>query len=64
LEYLSEDALAEIYQLAKSRSRIKKEETIDEWDLIIQECQIDTGISDVAYQHDYYIHGTPKREVE
>lgn len=64
LDYLSEDALAELYQLAKSRSRREKQEAIDEWDLIIQECQIDTGISDLAYQHDHYIHGTPKIEVE
>jgi hypothetical protein len=64
LEYLSEDALAELYQLAKSRSHREKQEPIDEWDLIIQECQIDTGITDLAYQHDHYIHGTPKREIE
>ncbi|CAD5915879.1 hypothetical protein PCC7805_00340 [Planktothrix agardhii] len=37
---------------------------LDEWDLIIQECQINTGITDLAYQHDHYIHGTPKRKVE
>ncbi len=36
----------------------------DEWDLIIQECQIDAGITDLAYQHDHYLYGTPKREVE
>ncbi len=35
---------------------------LDEWDLIIQECQINTGITDLAYQHDHYIHGTPKKE--
>ncbi len=38
--------------------------TLDEWDSILQECQIDTEITDLAYQHDHYIHGTPKREVE
>ncbi len=27
---------------------------LDEWDLIIQDCQIDTGISDLAYQHHHY----------
>lgn len=34
---------------------------LDEWDLIIQECQINTGITDLAEQHDHYIHGIPKR---
>ncbi len=29
---------------------------------LINECQVDTGIEDLAHQHDHYIHGTPKRE--
>ncbi|MGI0480249.1 hypothetical protein ACN4EE_05605 [Geminocystis sp. CENA526] len=64
LDYVSEKDLQEFYQLLKSRSQRQKPEEIDEWDLIIQECQIDTGISDLAYQHHHYIHGTPKIEVE
>lgn len=35
------------------------------WDALtklIEECQIDTGISDLAHQHDHYLYGTPKRE--
>lgn len=65
LDYLSEEDLQEFYELIKSRnSRDKKEEKqIDEWDLIIQDCKIDTGIEDLAYQHDHYIYGTPKREI-
>lgn len=37
-----------------------------DWDTLtklIDENQMDTGISDLAHQHDHYIHGTPKREV-
>ena len=34
---------------------------LDEWDLIIQECQINTGITDLAEHHDHYIYGTSKR---
>lgn len=64
LDYLSEEDLEEIYQLLKSRSQRRKNEDIDEWDSIIQDCQIDIGIKDLAYQHDHYIHGTPKREIE
>ncbi len=64
LDYLSEEDLEEIYQLLKSRSQRRKNEDIDEWDSIIQDCQIDTGIKDLAYQHDHYLHGTPKRETE
>jgi len=65
LDYLSEEDLQEFYELIKSRnSRDKKEEKqIDEWDLIIQDCKIDTGIEDLAYQHDHYIYGTPKRQI-
>ena len=29
---------------------------------ILKDAQMDTGISDLAHQHDHYIHGTPKRE--
>lgn len=29
---------------------------------LLEECQIDTGISDLAHQHDHYLYGTPKRE--
>lgn len=35
------------------------------WDsltALIERCQMDTGITDFAHQHDHYIHGTPKRE--
>ena len=45
-----------------------EEEDIDdltwsELDEILENCQVSTGISDLAAQHDHYIHGTPKREV-
>jgi len=30
----------------------------------IEEAAIDTGIEDLASQHDHYIHGTPKRKVQ
>lgn len=29
---------------------------------LIQDCQVHTGIGDLAHQHDHYLHGTPKRE--
>ena len=61
LDYLSEEDLQEFYQLIKSRNRGEKKEEIDEWDSIIQDCKIDTGIEDLAYQHDHYIYGTAKR---
>jgi len=35
------------------------------WDsltALIDRCQMDTGITDLAHQHDHYLHGTPKRE--
>ncbi|MEO0430993.1 MAG: hypothetical protein AAF151_04780 [Cyanobacteria bacterium J06656_5] len=31
-----------------------------ELDDILNECQISTGINDLAHQHDHYIHGVPK----
>lgn len=29
---------------------------------ILKDCQVNTGILDLAHQHDHYLHGTPKRE--
>lgn len=40
----------------------KEETDWDEFERITEECSVDTGIEDLAHQHDHYIHGTPKRE--
>jgi hypothetical protein len=35
-----------------------------DWDALtalIDSCQMDTGITDLAHQHDHYLYGTPKR---
>ncbi len=35
------------------------------WDRLfsaIESCQMETGISDLADQHDYYLYGTPKHD--
>ncbi len=36
----------------------------DEFDAIIEQCQIKTGIKDLSYQHDHYLYGKPKQELE
>ena len=28
---------------------------------LIERCQVNTGIGDLAHQHDHYLYGTPKR---
>ena len=36
-----------------------------EWDKlfsVIENCQVETGITDLADQHDYYLHSTPKHD--
>ncbi len=41
------------------------EEYEAEWEALeqlVDSCQMDTGIPDLAHQHDHYIHGTPKKE--
>ena len=35
------------------------------WDALtklIDDCQVDTGTTDLAHQHDHYLYGAPKRE--
>ena len=33
----------------------------DPWEQLIERCAVDTGIPDLAHQHDHYIHGTPRK---
>lgn len=52
-------ALLIIEEISKSENN-----DVDDWDLIIQDCQIKTGRSDLSYQHDHYLYGKPKQIVE
>ncbi|MGB3291421.1 MAG: hypothetical protein WBB01_00350 [Phormidesmis sp.] len=38
------------------------DESWDDLDEILADCQMSTGIRDLAHQHDHYRLGTPKRE--
>lgn len=29
---------------------------------LLKDCQVQTGISDLAHQHNHYLYGTPKQE--
>ncbi len=44
---------------AREHAAIDEEDTLGK---LIDACQIDTGIPDLAAQHDHYLRGTPKRE--
>jgi hypothetical protein len=68
---LLEQAIAKVKQLPESEQDniaqiiLKELETKavdfwDEFDEILEDCQVSTGIKDLSYQHDHYIHGTPK----
>lgn len=34
----------------------------DQLTTLIDRCQVDTGIPDLAHQHDHYLHNKPKRQ--
>lgn len=70
---LLEEAISKIKQLPESQQdeyanmileklEVQKGDFWDELDDILEECQVSTGIKDLSYQHDHYIHGTPKRK--
>jgi hypothetical protein len=43
---------------------VPKQASEEEWDSFIQflkGCQVDTGISDLAHEHDHYLYGKPKK---
>lgn len=33
----------------------------DEFLRVLEECKVDTGIPDLAHQHEHYLYGTPKQ---
>lgn len=48
-----------------SKTNEQKAKNKGEWDKLfsaIESCQMETGISDLADQHDYYIYGKPKHD--
>jgi hypothetical protein len=63
LEFFSEEELKELYELVKSRSK-KYKTNHDDLGELLERCKVSTGISDLSYQHDHYLYGTAKKEVE
>ncbi len=43
------------------RSQGMEERSWDALTQLLAECAIDTGVSDLASQHDHYLYGIPKR---
>jgi ssDNA-specific exonuclease RecJ len=69
---LLEKAIASVRQLTESEQdgiaamilqELEKKQVVawDDFDQIMQESQVSTGISDLSHQHDHYIHGIPTR---
>jgi hypothetical protein len=48
-------------QIPLTDARDVQETDYDSLTKLLEECQMDTGIEDLAHQHDHYLHGTPKR---
>ena len=46
---------------APGQSRTPSDEDWDSMMQLIEECQMNTGIGDLAHQHDHYLYGKPKR---
>ena len=72
---LLEKAIASVRELPESEQdgiaamifqELEKKQAVawDDFDQIIQENQVSTGISDLSHQHDHYIHGIPKQNID
>ncbi|NEO07008.1 MAG: hypothetical protein F6J98_47100 [Moorea sp. SIO4G2] len=72
---LLEQAISQVRQLPESEQnsiaalilKALEQKQGDFWadfDEIIAESQVSTGIADLSYQHDHYAHGGEKRGVE
>lgn len=49
-------------EIQPDNSNSASDESWDAFMEFIDQNAIETGIPDLAHQHDHYIHGTPKRE--
>lgn len=72
---LLEKAIASVRQLSESEQdgiakaifqELEKKQAVawDDFDQIVRENQVETGISDFSYQHNYYIYGIPKQDID
>lgn len=48
--------------LQPTKKALSMDESWDKFEQLLESCQMDAGIEDLAHQHDHYIYGTPKRE--
>ena len=48
--------------LTDSKETSDEEEDWDKLYKLIENCTINTGIGDLAHQHDHYLYGTPKKD--
>jgi len=48
--------------LTDSKEISDNEEDWDKLYSLIENCKINTGIGDLAHQHDHYLYGTPKKD--
>lgn len=64
LERVPEEKLEQVYNMIQ-KLNLEVNENSSDWDALgdlLEECKVETGISDLSYQHDHYLKGTPKRE--
>ena len=64
LERIPEEELEQVYHLIREFNE-KTNESASDWDALgdlLEECKVETGVNDLSYQHDHYLHGTPKQE--
>jgi len=62
---LDEGAEVDVVVLVTDRKNGNEVDSVSSWNALadlVDECAIDTGISDLANQHDHYLYGTPKSD--
>jgi hypothetical protein len=48
--------------LREEDDEIAKEDDWVELIQLLEDCSVDTGIEDLAHQHNHYLYGTPKKD--
>jgi len=62
---LEEGAEVDVIVIAHEPENGKRPVEDHSWNALaelVNECAIDTGVTDLAHQHDHYLYGTPKQD--
>lgn len=59
---LEDGAEVEVIVISREAATTEQTEILDDILRLVEECAVDTGLPNLADQHDHYLYGKPKKE--